>query len=203
MLLVCDALTRLAWAQELRKLARSAWPHWPEVVIYLTDRFKLPPLADEVAKLVRSDPVAVQDCADALAHFVGESLSQETRSKIRVRAAAPVNPIFWLIRRALQHLLYWKPVPVPEALRFLFPKFGGDPVLLQYALRVLEHHPVEVTFFYVPQVVQALRSDELGYAERFIFETCATITGTLGLPLTTSPAARRSRSSSAIRSFGI
>ncbi|GAA6000790.1 1-phosphatidylinositol 4-kinase STT4 [Rhodotorula paludigena] len=138
--------------EELRKLARSAWPHWPEVVVYLTDRFKLPPLADEVAKLVRSDPVAVQDCADALSHFVGESLSQETRSKIR-------------------HLLYWKPVPVPEALRFLFPKFGGDPVLLQYALRVLEHHPVEVTFFYVPQVVQALRSDELGYAERFIFET--------------------------------
>lgn len=63
-------------------------------------------------------------------------------------------------------------MPVPEALRFLFPKFGGDAILLQYALRVLEHHPVSVTFFYVPQVVQALRTDELGYAERFIFETC-------------------------------
>mgnify|MGYP002718741239 FL=1 len=72
----------------------------------------------------------------------------------------------------MQHLLYWSPVPVPEALRFLFPKFGGDAILLQYALRVLEHHPVSVTFFYVPQVVQALRTDELGYAERFIFETC-------------------------------
>lgn len=77
-----------------------------------------------------------------------------------------------LIRSMLQHLLYWAPVPVPEALRFLFPKFGGDPILLQYALRVLEHHPVAITFFYVPQVVQALRTDELGYAERFIFETC-------------------------------
>ena len=64
-------------------------------------------------------------------------------------------------------------MPVPAALRFLFPKFRGDPILLQFALRVLEHHPVSVTFFYVPQVVQALRSDELGYAERFIFETCA------------------------------
>lgn len=186
-LLLDDALTRPRSVQELRKLARSAWPHWPEVVIYLTDRFKLPPLADEVAKLVRSDPVAVQDCADALSHFVGESLSQETRSKIRVRAAAHVTRVLQLMRRALQHLLYWKPVPVPEALRFLFPKFGGDPVLLQYALRVLEHHPVEVTFFYVPQVVQALRSDELGYAERFIFETCATLTETLGLPLTIFP----------------
>lgn len=77
-----------------------------------------------------------------------------------------------LTRSLLQHILYWAPVPVPEALRFLFPKFGGDPILLQYALRVLEHHPVSITFFYVPQVVQALRTDELGYAERFIFETC-------------------------------
>lgn len=38
-------------------------------------------------------------------------------------------------------------------------------------MRVLEQHPVELTFFFVPQVVQALRADGLGYVERFIFET--------------------------------
>jgi phosphatidylinositol 4-kinase len=53
-------------------------------------------------------------------------------------------------------------------------------------MRVLEQHPVDVTFFFVPQVVQALRTDALGrsrhsekmntanpvgYVERFIFET--------------------------------
>ncbi|GAA6057472.1 hypothetical protein JCM3770_000778 [Rhodotorula araucariae] len=139
-------------AEELRKLARFAWSRWPQVVVFMPDRFKVPALAEEVVRLVRADPVAVQDCGDALAHFIGESLTADAKSKIR-------------------HLLYWTPVPVPSALRFLFPKFGGDPILLQYALRVLEHHPVSVTFFYVPQVVQALRTDELGYAERFIFET--------------------------------
>ncbi|BGO97504.1 Phosphatidylinositol 4-kinase STT4 [Rhodotorula toruloides] len=138
--------------EELRKLARFAWTRWPKVVVFLHERFKLPPLLEEVVRVIRSDPLAVQDCPDALPLFVGESLSLESRSKFR-------------------HLLYWAPVPVPEALRFLFPKFGGDPILLQYALRVLEHHPVAITFFYVPQVVQALRTDELGYAERFIFET--------------------------------
>ncbi len=35
-------------------------------------------------------------------------------------------------------------------------------MVLQYAHRVLEQHPVELTFFFVPQVVQALRYDDLG-----------------------------------------
>lgn len=43
--------------------------------------------------------------------------------------------------------------------------------MLQYALRALESHSVDVTFFYVPQIVQTLRYDRLGYAERYIIET--------------------------------
>lgn len=38
-------------------------------------------------------------------------------------------------------------------------------------MRALESHPVDVTFFYVPQIVQLLRHDELGYVERYIVET--------------------------------
>ncbi|GAA6004788.1 hypothetical protein JCM10207_001014 [Rhodosporidiobolus poonsookiae] len=138
--------------ENLRKLARFAWSHWPKVAVFLPERFKAPALAQEVTRLVRADPAAVQDCPEALAFFVEDSLTPDVKGKLR-------------------HLLYWAAVPVPSALRFLLPKFDNDPVLLQYALRVLEHHPVEVTFFYIPQVVQALRTDETGYAERFIFET--------------------------------
>jgi len=38
-------------------------------------------------------------------------------------------------------------------------------------MRALESHSVDVTFFYVPQIVQTLRYDALGYAERYIVET--------------------------------
>lgn len=51
------------------------------------------------------------------------------------------------------------------------PSYKDHPFLIQYAMRSLESHSTDVTFFYVPQIVQALRYDFLGYVERFILET--------------------------------
>lgn len=45
---------------------------------------------------------------------------------------------------------------------FFLPQYENDPLILQYGMRVLEEHHVDVTFFYIPQVVQALRTDDLG-----------------------------------------
>ena len=79
-------------------------------------------------------------------------------------------------------------MPPIIATTFFERRFNSDPWILQYAHRVLEQHPVELTFFFIPQVVQALRYDDLGktqyierkmkrihyylgYVTRFILET--------------------------------
>jgi phosphatidylinositol 4-kinase len=62
----------------------------------------------------------------------------------------------------VQLLLTWDPVPPVIAIKLFEPRFENDPITLQYAHRVLAQHPVDVTFFYVPQIVQALRNDAFG-----------------------------------------
>lgn len=51
------------------------------------------------------------------------------------------------------------------------PAYRDHPFIIQYAMRALESHSVDVTFFYVPQIVQTLRYDALGYVERYVLET--------------------------------
>jgi phosphatidylinositol 4-kinase len=71
----------------------------------------------------------------------------------------------------LKYLLYWAPVNPVTAVTYFLPAYGNHPFILQYAMRALESHSVDVTFFYVPQIVQTLRYDALGYVERYIVET--------------------------------
>lgn len=69
-----------------------------------------------------------------------------------------------LLRRlnVLQHILLWAPVPPVIAVTFFEKRHNNNPYLLQYAHRALKEHPVDLAFFFVPQVVQALRFDDFG-----------------------------------------
>lgn len=149
------------------------------------ERFKHPIVGREVGNLVRSRPREVLHIPEAVELLVGDRFDG-IRRDIRVsQLTHGLNSINF----HEQYLLFWDSVPPVIAATFFEPRYHGNPIILQYAHRVLAQHPVEVTFFFVPQIVQALRYDELGgsphawlldtlninllvgYVNHFIFDT--------------------------------
>ena len=59
-------------------------------------------------------------------------------------------------------LLHWAAVSPVTAIALLGQQYKMHPWILQYAVRVLEYFPIDQVFFYIPQMVQALRYDTVG-----------------------------------------
>ncbi|KAG0701518.1 hypothetical protein DFH29DRAFT_926376 [Suillus ampliporus] len=134
-------------------IVRTVWEVDPAIAIYLTERFKSPAAHAEVENLVRSNASQVVGTPEALRFLIGDHFRGGQR-------------------RELKYIIVWAPVPPVIAVTFFDrQQHGNDPLLLQYAHGVLKQHPVDLTFFFVPQVVQALRFDDLGYISQFILET--------------------------------
>jgi len=128
----------------------TAWLVDGRVAVQLCVRFPDAALRTELGRLIRASPHRVVACPEALAYLL----------------AAPVEG------RAASCLHLWAPEPPVIAIERLTPAGGGrDPLVLQYAMRALEAYPVELVFFYVPQLVQALRDDTLGYVADFVRKT--------------------------------
>ncbi|KAG0346277.1 phosphatidylinositol-4- kinase, partial [Podila humilis] len=132
-----------------RNMVRFAWSVSPTLAIQLMSRFKNLVITSELSRLLASDPYAAVHDADAVQILLGDGALHY----------APLQ---------LRYLLFWKPVPSITAILYFQPTYHNNPMILQYAMRSLEHSPVEVVFFYVPQIVQALRHDDLGYVEKYI-----------------------------------
>ncbi|MCJ1288922.1 phosphatidylinositol-4- kinase [Xylographa carneopallida] len=136
------------------QMLRIAWAESPRLAVQLQTRFQLPSLAREVRWLLLNSPEAAIGEPDAL--------------QIMLENGLPTD-----ISYQLKYLLYWAPVNPITAITYFLPAYGNHPFILQYAMRALESHSVDITFFYVPQIVQSLRYDALGYVQRYIIETGA------------------------------
>lgn len=133
-------------------LIRTAWIENQSLAVHLTSRFPYPRVLKEVRWLLLNFTAKAATEPDALAVLIDGSLPDD-------------------VSYQLKYLLFWAPVNPITAVTFFSPAYRNHPYLIQYAMRALESHSVDVTFFYVPQIVQTLRYDSLGYVERYILET--------------------------------
>lgn len=132
----------------------AAWSIDAAVAVQLVRRSRAAPLETEVGRLVRAAPHRAVRCAQALPSIIVERVSLAAKQGTNLK---------WL------HL--WAPVAPMHAIELLQPGVGGHPLVLQYAMRVLEELPTDLVFFYIPQLVQALRDDKYGYVAQFILKT--------------------------------
>jgi phosphatidylinositol 4-kinase len=107
-------------------------------------------LEREVSRLVRLHPEEVCHLPRALDFFL---------TKEGLESDAPELP----------HVLTWARCSPVRALSLLCPRtLPTHPLTAQYAVRVLASYPADAVLFYIPQLVQATRYDDLGYVKEFI-----------------------------------
>lgn len=133
-----------------REMVKLAWDISPALAAYLPHRFKSSPIIiNELSKLVKAQPTALSHIPEALQYLVAPTdLVKDSPELIHVLTWAPVQPIL--------------------ALSFFSRAYPPHPFTAQYAIRSLCSYPSEVVMTYIPQLVQAIRNDKIGYTKKFI-----------------------------------
>ncbi|KAI0465411.1 hypothetical protein LJB42_000644 [Komagataella kurtzmanii] len=124
----------------------------PGLAINLASRYNNNKLTGALRHLLASNPIAAIDYPNAVPFLLNLDNSRDL-----------IVP---------KPLLIWEPVSPIDSIALFLPPYNRNPTVLQFAMRSLESYDVQLTFFYVPQIVQALRYDnEWGYTTRFVLET--------------------------------
>ncbi|KAH8869730.1 Phosphatidylinositol 4-kinase alpha [Schistosoma japonicum] len=141
-----ETLRKKSW----RRWVSLAWDLCPPVAVYMPQRFTgSDELRREVSLFVTANPLLVTHIPAALQYLATSSNIEDGRSE-------------------LSHVLTWSPVAPVVALSFFSRMYPQHPLTHQYAVRVLADYPPETMLFYVPQFVQGIRYDKLGYLSESI-----------------------------------
>ena len=134
-----------------REYARDAWEITPTLAVFLPTWINFSQaLALEVSRLVRANPNKVCHLSQALDFFLTEDMLEKDSPE-------------------LPHLLTWARCSPLRALSLFCKRtLPIHPITAQYATRVLNSYPAKAVLFYIPQLVQAVRYDDLGYVQEFI-----------------------------------
>lgn len=133
-----------------REYTRLAWEISPVLAIFLPVRLKNHEvIIKEICGLVRLKPVPVMHVSEALQYLVTtDTLLNDVPELVYMLTWARVSPI--------------------QALAYFSRQFPHHPISAQYAVHVLDSYPADAVLFYIPQLVQAVRHDAMGYVIEFI-----------------------------------
>ena len=147
--------------KQWKEIMRNAWDISPALAVYLPERllFRASSVDDtvrntimerELTRLVRNNPESVSHIPKALDYFL---------TKESIESDAP----------ELTYILTWaKSTPI-HGLSLLCPRtHPSHPLTAQYAVSVLASYPPDAVLFYIQQLVQATRWDDLGYVKEFV-----------------------------------
>ncbi|XP_015600220.1 phosphatidylinositol 4-kinase alpha isoform X2 [Cephus cinctus] len=139
-----------AMNERWRDYTRLAWEISPVLAVYLPVRLKNSDIiVREVCRLVRLNPIPVMNVPEALQYLVTtDTLLNDAPELVYMLSWARVSPI--------------------QALAYFSRQFPHHPISAQYAVHVLSSYPADAVLFYIPQLVQAVRHDSMGYVIEFI-----------------------------------
>ncbi|TKR67531.1 hypothetical protein L596_023672 [Steinernema carpocapsae] len=136
--------------KQIKEMVKLSWEISPQLAVHLPARFRT---SDDyrfgVQTLVRMNPEAVSHLPEALSLFLGD------------------NAVFEQVE--ISHVLTWTNCSPVMALSLISPRsYPLHPVTVQYAVRVLRTVPPDVLLLYIPQLVQAIRHDSMGYVSELL-----------------------------------
>ena len=142
-----QSITERVW----RDNVRLAWDISPVLAVRMAARLRSAGdgVEKEIQRLVQSQPHFVTHVPEALDFLVTpDSIINEPPE--------------------LTQTLFWSCVPPVKALAYFSRQYPPHPITAQFAVRCLNAHPADAVLYYIPQLVQAVRYDNMGYLVEYI-----------------------------------